>query len=41
LAPTPGLDGDYTVFGKVISGLDIVQKIQVGDIIQKIDIVTK
>ena len=31
LAPTPRLDGGYTVFGKVIDGMDVVQKIEVGD----------
>lgn len=31
LAPTPRLDGQYTVFGKVISGMEVVQKIAVGD----------
>ena len=31
LAPTAQLDGKYTVFGKVISGMDVVQKIAVGD----------
>jgi peptidyl-prolyl cis-trans isomerase B (cyclophilin B) len=31
LAPVPRLDGGYTVFGKVISGMDVVQKIEVGD----------
>jgi len=31
----PRLDKDYTVFGKVISGMDVVQKIEVGDIIKK------
>jgi peptidyl-prolyl cis-trans isomerase B (cyclophilin B) len=35
LAPVPRLDKDYTVFGKVISGMDVVQKIEVGDIIKK------
>ncbi len=25
---TPFLDGDYTVFGEVISGMDTVEKIQ-------------
>jgi len=31
LAPQPRLDGQYTVFGKIISGMDVVQKIAVGD----------
>ncbi len=35
LAPVHRLDKDYTVFGKVISGMDVVQKIQVGDMIKK------
>jgi cyclophilin family peptidyl-prolyl cis-trans isomerase len=35
LAPVPRLNNDYTVFGKVISGMDVVQKIQVGDMIKK------
>ena len=26
LAPQPTLDGKYTVFGKVVSGLDVVDK---------------
>jgi cyclophilin family peptidyl-prolyl cis-trans isomerase len=28
LARTPGLDGKYTVFGRVVDGLDVVQKIE-------------
>src|SRR5918999_4089098 len=28
LAPVPRLNADYTVFGKVISGMDVVQKIE-------------
>jgi peptidyl-prolyl cis-trans isomerase B (cyclophilin B) len=31
LAPQPALDGKYTVFGKVTSGMDVVQKIEAGD----------
>lgn len=27
-APSPGIDGKYTVFGKVVQGLDVVQKIE-------------
>jgi cyclophilin family peptidyl-prolyl cis-trans isomerase len=32
---TPHLDGRYTIFGKVKRGLDVLNKIQVGDTIQK------
>ena len=35
LAPVPRLNADYTVFGKVISGMDVVQKIEVGDVIKR------
>lgn len=35
---TPFLDGQYSVFGQVISGMEIVDKIAVGDKIQRIDI---
>jgi cyclophilin family peptidyl-prolyl cis-trans isomerase len=31
LAPQPQLDGQYTVFGQVIEGLDVLKKIQRGD----------
>ncbi|HXF99652.1 MAG TPA: peptidylprolyl isomerase [Bacteroidota bacterium] len=31
---TPHLDGRYTIFGKVVSGMEIVDAIQVGDIIE-------
>ncbi|MGQ0735356.1 MAG: peptidylprolyl isomerase [Acidobacteriota bacterium] len=31
LAAAPRLDGDYVVFGRVISGMDVVLKIEVGD----------
>jgi len=27
MAPQPALDGQYTVFGKVISGMDVVEKL--------------
>ncbi len=39
LAPTPFLDGAYTAFGQVIEGMDVVQSIAVGDVIEKITIV--
>ena len=41
LAPTPFLDGGYTAFGHVIEGMDIVQSIAIGDVIEKITITEK
>ncbi|MEO8168823.1 MAG: peptidylprolyl isomerase, partial [bacterium] len=32
---TPHLDGRYTIFGKIISGMDVVDQVQVGDQIQE------
>jgi peptidyl-prolyl cis-trans isomerase B (cyclophilin B) len=36
LAPAPFLDGQYTVFGGVVEGMDVVDKIKVGDHIGKV-----
>ena len=38
LAPTPFLDGNYSVFGRVVDGLDVVKKIVKGDIMRKVEI---
>lgn len=37
-SPQPHLDGGYTVFGRVISGMDVVDKIVRGDIVRSITI---
>jgi len=39
LAPAHFLDGQYTVFGKVTSGMDVVDKIRVGDKMKTVKIV--
>ncbi len=36
--PTPHLDGVHTVFGKVVSGLDVVDKIAKGDKMTKVEV---
>ncbi len=35
-SPQPHLDGGYTVFGRVVTGMDVVDKIVRGDVIQSI-----
>lgn len=37
-APQPHLDGGYTVFGRVIAGMDVVDRIVRGDAIQSISV---
>lgn len=37
----PSLDGEYSVFGKTVEGMDVVEKIQRGDKIIRITIRTK
>jgi cyclophilin family peptidyl-prolyl cis-trans isomerase len=36
--PQPHLDGNYTVFGKVVSGMEVVDTIEVGDVIESVTI---
>jgi cyclophilin family peptidyl-prolyl cis-trans isomerase/HEAT repeat protein len=35
-SPQPHLDAKYTVFGRVIAGIDVVDKIQQGDVIRRV-----
>jgi len=35
-APQPHLDGGYTIFGRVTAGMDVVDRIARGDIVQSI-----
>ncbi len=39
LTETPHLDGNYTVFGRVIKGMDVVKKLRKGDVIERIEII--
>jgi peptidyl-prolyl cis-trans isomerase B (cyclophilin B) len=41
LAPTPFLDGGYSVFGQTKAGMDVVEKIKRGDKILSIQIIEK
>jgi len=38
LAPQPSLNGQYTVFGEVVEGMDVVQALTVGDTIESVTI---
>ena len=37
-SPTPHLDGRYSIFAKVVEGMDIVHKLTIGDEIEKVTI---
>lgn len=38
LGPQPRLDSGYTVFGRITSGMDIVEQIEAGDVIKKVTV---
>ena len=35
--PTPHLDGNYTVFGQVVAGMDVVDALDVGDVCRRVE----
>ncbi len=35
-SPTPHLDGNYTIFARVVEGMDVVHKIRIGDVIDRV-----
>jgi len=37
-APQPHLDGGYTVFGRVVRGMEVVDRIERGDVVKSIAI---
>jgi cyclophilin family peptidyl-prolyl cis-trans isomerase len=39
-SPQPHLDGGYTLFGRVADGMDVVDKIRPGDVIERVEIWT-
>ncbi len=41
LADIPFLNGNYAVFGKVVRGMDVVEKLKVGDVMKKVSISDK
>jgi cyclophilin family peptidyl-prolyl cis-trans isomerase len=40
LQPQPHLDGHYTLFGTVASGMDVVDRMRPGDVIERVEIWT-
>jgi cyclophilin family peptidyl-prolyl cis-trans isomerase/HEAT repeat protein len=38
-SPTPHLDGRYTIFAKVVKGMDVVHQLNIGDTIEKVTLV--
>ena len=38
LQPRPKLDGQYAVFGRVISGMEVADKIKRGDVLKKVSV---
>jgi cyclophilin family peptidyl-prolyl cis-trans isomerase len=36
--PSPSLDGKYTVFGRVIAGMEVADKLKRGDVLKKVSV---
>ena len=34
--PQPHLDGRYTVFGQVVDGMDVVDRLVAGDVVRRV-----
>jgi cyclophilin family peptidyl-prolyl cis-trans isomerase len=39
LVDNPRLDHDYTIFGRVTDGIDVVDRILEGDVIERVEVV--
>ena len=37
-SPAPHLDGRYTIFAKVVDGMDVIHQLQIGDLIETVSI---
>jgi len=35
-SPQPQLDGKYTVFGRVVDGMEVVDQLRLGDLIERV-----
>jgi len=40
LSPQPHLDGGYTLFGQVVAGMDVVDRIRPGDVLERVEVWT-
>lgn len=40
-SPTPHLDGRYTIFAEVVTGMDVVHRMEVGDVILSVEILKR
>ena len=38
LANRPALDGKYVVFGQIIAGMDVVEKLEIGDVLKRVTV---